>query len=550
MKKNTLRFIASMLASTLMFTASAAPLPVYAEGSGTLEARFSDDLTDGAARFSLPAGQSTGDSYTEPLDREEWEALRSGGRSSSALQSLQAGDPYTIMMALQSKYPEGMSWTNSDTYKSKGVWYNEEGVAVGYGGGGCHGFALILSDAVYDDLPIVLHKDFNNIHPGDAIRLNNDTHTVMILKIEGDTITIAEGNFGGKIHWGRTISRTDTSTWTEILTRDQPDISTMECELTGTDFTYNGKAKTPGMIIGYLHEGEDFTLSYTNNVNAGVATVTATGIGKFKGSVTKEFTIKKADQQITADDITKKRSDPPFALSATANGGGALSYVSANSGVCTVDDAGTVTITGPGRTTITVTAAATDNYNAAAKTINVTVSDDSKKDISRAYVSGLASFRYTGSPIEPGPVVTLDNSILTEGRDYDVSYADNVNAGTALVTITGKGNFKGSVTATFKITKASIKISGKTISLKAKTVKKKNKSYSASKAFSVTKNKGTVTYKKTKGNNKITVSGKGKVTVKKGLKKGTYKIKVKVSAAGDANHKKAAKTVTVTVRVK
>lgn len=43
---------------------------------------------------------------------------------------------------------------------------------------------------------------------------------------------------------------------------------------------------------------------------------------------------------------------------------------------------------------------------------------------------------------------------------------------------------------------------------------------------------------------------KGKVTVKKGLKKGTYKIKVKVSAAGDANHKKAAKNVTVTVRVK
>ena len=42
----------------------------------------------------------------------------------------------------------------------------------------------------------------------------------------------------------------------------------------------------------------------------------------------------------------------------------------------------------------------------------------------------------------------------------------------------------------------------------------------------------------------------GKVTVKKGLKKGTYKIKVKVSAAGDNNYKSGNKTVTLTIKVK
>ena len=42
----------------------------------------------------------------------------------------------------------------------------------------------------------------------------------------------------------------------------------------------------------------------------------------------------------------------------------------------------------------------------------------------------------------------------------------------------------------------------------------------------------------------------GKVTVKKGLKKGTYPVKVKVTAAGNANYNKAAKTVTCKVVVK
>ena len=42
----------------------------------------------------------------------------------------------------------------------------------------------------------------------------------------------------------------------------------------------------------------------------------------------------------------------------------------------------------------------------------------------------------------------------------------------------------------------------------------------------------------------------GKVTVKKGLKKGTYKVKVKVKAAGNKNYKAATKTVTFKINVK
>ena len=90
--------------------------------------------------------------------------------------------------------------------------------------------------------------------------------------------------------------------------------------------------------------------------------------------------------------------------------------------------------------------------------------------------------------------------------------------------------------------------------VKAKTVNakaKKKTTIKKAKAFTVAKAQGKVTFKKASGNKKITVGAAGKVTVKKGLKKGkTYKVKVKVTAAGNANYKALTKTVTLKVKVK
>lgn len=63
--------------------------------------------------------------------------------------------------------------------------------------------------------------------------------------------------------------------------------------------------------------------------------------------------------------------------------------------------------------------------------------------------------------------------------------------------------------------------------------------------------KGKVTYKKTGGSKKLTISKKtGTITVKKGTKKGTYKIRIKISASGDSKYKAGSRTVTVKVKVK
>ena len=99
-----------------------------------------------------------------------------------------------------------------------------------------------------------------------------------------------------------------------------------------------------------------------------------------------------------------------------------------------------------------------------------------------------------------------------------------------------------------------IKVTPKTVTLKASKLKKKTQTVKASKAFTVKNAKGTVTYKLTKkdkkAKSKIKVAKNGKITVKKGLKKGKYTIKVKVTAAGTRAYKAKSKTLTVKIRVK
>ena len=72
--------------------------------------------------------------------------------------------------------------------------------------------------------------------------------------------------------------------------------------------------------------------------------------------------------------------------------------------------------------------------------------------IADATVTVNGTFTYDGNAKTPDPVVVLNGETLVKDRDYTVSYAENVNSGTATVTIQGIGNFKGTVTKTFTIT--------------------------------------------------------------------------------------------------
>lgn len=156
---------------------------------------------------------------------------------------------------------------------------------------------------------------------------------------------------------------------------------------------------------------------------------------------------------------------------------------------------------------------------------------------------------YTGKPVEPA--VTIPG--LIAGTDYQVTFANNVESGSnATVTVTGIGSYVGSVSNTFQIGQApqviSAKNAKKTLNASKSTKKlAKNKGINFKKLAKVSA-KTPVKYKKANkvGGKKIVVNAKtGKVTVKKGLKKGTYKVKIKLTAGENASYEAAApKTVT------
>ena len=72
-------------------------------------------------------------------------------------------------------------------------------------------------------------------------------------------------------------------------------------------------------------------------------------------------------------------------------------------------------------------------------------------DVKNATVSGLSSKAYTGKAIKPDVTVKLAGTTLKKDTDYTVKYSNNTKVGTAKVTLTGKGKYKGTLTKTFKI---------------------------------------------------------------------------------------------------
>ncbi len=134
--------------------------------------------------------------------------------------------------------------------------------------------------------------------------------------------------------------------------------------------SYTGSPINPKLAVSLggktLDASTDYTIVFSDNINAGIASVTVAGKGNYQGSVTKTFRIL------------------PMSVSALS-------------------------------------------------------------------ISGLGDQTRTGRAVTPKPTVKRGATVLREGTDYTLSYANNVNAGMATVTVTGRGNYAGSRTATFRI---------------------------------------------------------------------------------------------------
>ena len=148
-------------------------------------------------------------------------------------------------------------------------------------------------------------------------------------------------------------------------------------------------------------------------------------------------------------------------------------------------------------------------------------------------ISGVTDRTYTGSGIVQTLKVVTDGVTLDQGTHYTVAYKNNINAGTATVTVTGKGDYTGSVSAAFKIAKAAQTITAKSA---ASSV-----AVGRTTTVSITGAKGTKSFKSS-DTTIATVSSAGTVTARK---VGT--VRITATSASTSNYKAASKTVTVKV---
>ena len=178
-------------------------------------------------------------------------------------------------------------------------------------------------------------------------------------------------------------------------------------------YFYEDKEYTPEFTVRdgdrVLTEGKDFTVSYTNNIKLGTATVTVRGIGKYTGVLSVKFRIEAATDEKNDDD---SKGD-------TGNKGDGKKEVKIRD--CQIE----------------------------IKAENLI---------------------YDGTEKKPEVIVSDNGKTLAEGQDYSLIYDNNTNAGKAAVYINGRGIYTGSVLRVFEIARADaiVDASSKTVTMSSK----------------------------------------------------------------------------------
>lgn len=219
--------------------------------------------------------------------------------------------------------------------------------------------------------------------------------------------------------------------------------------LNPTEFTYNGKVQKPAVSSPALKDG-DYRVTAPESTNAGDYTLTVSGQGNYTGSVECSYTIHQAEGSGSvrmADYAYGEAAPAPVPESAT-NGTDQVSYTYAGrNGTVYAESAAAPTQVG----SYTVTARFAATTNATECTATADFSITAKGLVADDFTLSGTEFTYTGSEQKPA-VSVAEGRDLAEGTDYAVEYPDaSTNAGSYKVTVTGKGNYTGSVELSYKI---------------------------------------------------------------------------------------------------
>ena len=223
-----------------------------------------------------------------------------------------------------------------------------------------------------------------------------------------------------------------------------------------------------------LKAGTDYTVEYSTSdfTNVGTIKVTITGKGNYSGTVKRSYKVTPKEYTVTTDSATKTYSG-----TALTAGGKVEGIVSGETVEFTTTGSQTEVGTSKNTYELVWKSAKATNYTLAKESIGkLTVKAKSivpdDKDTPESEKTGItvnepSDSKYDGK--EHKEVLTVTDTKtgkeLVVGTDYSVTYSsDLVNAGTVKVTVAGLGNYSGSFTKTYKITKRSVTLTSATVS--------------------------------------------------------------------------------------
>ena len=244
-------------------------------------------------------------------------------------------------------------------------------------------------------------------------------------------------------------------------------ITAAEVALSYNNIVYNGVVQKSGVQTVYANGHQltattDYTISWPDGdyTNQGIKSVTVTGKGNYKDSKSVTYTI--AQKDVTSSMIKIANEN----LTYTGNPQAAAVTIEDKVGDNNIITTNDYTLTNPEHTDVgnyEVQIVGKGNYKGTAtKQYSIITAGTSGFT-----VEAISAQDYTGLPLKPTVVVKKagTETVLTEYTDYTLTWTNNINAGTATVTVTGKGNYSGTQTVYFTIVPKSLNAAGITVTL-------------------------------------------------------------------------------------
>lgn len=393
------------------------------------------------------------------------------------------GEPATmekLLPSLQTAPAYGTKWS-----AILGKLTNPSASVDGVGDGGSGSYTVKVDGEAYDVSAIPAAKEYtvSVVYTG-TIAGKSYTETVA-----STTVSVAKAAITG-------VSVAQKGTLTYTGEAQTPAVSTAASTVNGqtATFAYGTTEGVYGEMPAFTNAGE-YTVYYQ---------VTAPNHASVEGSFTATIapkSISGAVVTLSAAQLTYNRADQTVSVTGVTLDGTALTasdYEATSESALTAANVGTYTVTVSGKGNYSGTASATWSIV--------------PKALEDGDFSGLAaSYPYTGAAQTPALT-----SELVADTDYTAAYTGNINVGTATITLTGKGNYTGTVTKTFAITKAARPLS---VSLDRDTLYRNgvavltltypNVDNSAKEAYILTGD----TYAVVRKGNTFTANGTGTVTV-------------------------------------